>query len=115
MNFPPPTPVPCTECPWRRESAPSFLGPHSPQEWRDLAHSEAPIACHQTITPDEHGEGDWEDPRIRQCRGAAIYRRNVVKTPRNPSDAARLPGVNPDRAHVFASSAEFLAHHEKQI
>lgn len=77
-----------------------------------MAHGEAPIACHQTITPDRHGEGNWDDPRLRQCQGAAIYRHNVIKTPRNPADAARLPGVNPDRTLIFASSAAFLAHHD---
>lgn len=101
-NYPEPVAQPCNECPWRRKAAPGWLGPHSAALWLEIAHSEPAIACHKTIPEG----GGWEGS-TRQCRGAAIFRRNVLKSPRNPSVA-----VGPkDTEHVFASNAEFLAHH----
>jgi hypothetical protein len=100
----------CTECPWDRKSAPGWLGPLSIEEWVTLAHGEQPIACHMTITEtDEHDEGDWAHPQMRQCRGAAIYRANVGKMPRRP-DIARLPA---DRERVFVWD-EFAEHHRRK-
>lgn len=102
-NLPPPTTKPCDECPWRRASTPGYVGPHNAQTWRDAIHGDAPIACHKTITAD--GETTtW----THQCAGAAIYRSNVHKLPRDP-DVVTLP---PDRDLVFARDGEFLEHHD---
>lgn len=79
------------------------------EDWIELAHSDEPIACHTTIAV-ESGEGDWSDPKIRQCTGAAIYRRNNAKRVRNPEDASNF--VEADRDTVFANRVEFLAHHD---
>lgn len=100
---------PCGECPWRRRSLPGLLGPNTAEEWVALAHSEEPIACHTTIDPDacdSDGEARWTHPGIRQCAGAAIYRSNVFKSPRNP-EVHRLPA---DPELVFVRG-EFEAHH----
>ena len=97
----PSTKRPCNECPWRRGSAPGWLGPLEPEEWIALAHSDEPIACHATIREDEA----WL-PDTLQCAGAANYRRNVGKMPRDP-DIAR--GEKDER--VFATPRELLEHH----
>lgn len=110
-SLPPATPNPCNDCPWVRTSIPGWLGPHTPQEWTDQAHGEVPIACHQTIVADEDGVGDWNHPKMRQCRGAAIYRANVCKSPHR-EDIAVGP-VNKEA--VFARRTEFEAHHEVRI
>lgn len=99
----PPTKQPCDECPWRRASTPGFVGPHSAHEWREAIHSDAPIACHKTIT----AEGETTT-YTHQCAGAAIYRSNVHKLPRDP-DVVTLP---PDRERVFSRDSEFLEHHD---
>ena len=91
----------CNECPWRRDSAPGWLGPYTPEQWRRLAHSDEPIACHKTLDDDDTWEGAY------QCRGAATYRANVGKLPRDPN-VARTPA---DREAIFASPTEFLEHH----
>lgn len=104
-DLPEPCKVPCNECPWRRKAAPGWLGPFTAGEWVALAHAEEPIACHATIEV----EDDWSTPGIRQCAGAAIYRSNVAKRPRDP-EVALLPA---DRDAVFASPIEFTRHHER--
>lgn len=105
MDYPVATKTPCIECPWRRDSAAGHLGPHDAKTWAQAAHGESAIACHATIT----GE-DWTDPGMRQCAGAAIFRRNVLKLPHNPTIAT---SDEPDHERVFSSSREFIAHHER--
>ena len=94
---------PCNDCPWRRKALPGWLGPFYAEQWVALAHSEEPIACHQTIEV----EDDWTQPGLRQCAGAATYRSNVAKRPRNPQVALRPV----DRDRVFSGPSEFTEHH----
>lgn len=103
--------APCPECPWRRDATPGHLGPYSARTWRDAAHGDQPIACHLTIRDaDDLGNGDWTHPALRQCAGAATYRRNVQKVPRHPMDAARH--VPPDPVGVFTHGDDFIDHHD---
>lgn len=95
----------CNQCPWRRKSAAGWLGPYDADEWLAIVHSDAPIACHITIDEDE----DWEAEGLRQCAGAARYRANVFKSPRNP-EVARGP-VDHDR--IFSRDSEFRDHHNR--
>lgn len=107
-DYPPPTPQPCSDCPWRRNATAGWLGPHDAFEWLNIVHGDSPIACHQTITEtNDEGTGDWEHPAIRQCRGAAIYRENRCKSPRNPNVATGPV----DKERVFARDEEFVEHH----
>ncbi len=100
--YPAPCARPCNECPWRRDSVPGHVGPHDPEHWTESAHSDAAIACHKTLPPG----GGW-GTATKQCRGAAIFRENVCKSPRNPS----IVTGPADRDKVFVSNAEFIAHH----
>jgi len=111
VSLPAATPNPCNDCPWRRKSARGWLGPYDADEWIALAHSDEPIACHETIDEDavdDEGEADWNQPGLRQCRGAAIYRKNICKSPRS-ADVAIGPV---DRETVFSNPMEFKNHHE---
>ena len=85
--------TPCHDCPWRRKAIPGWLGDATAWDWIQTAHSDARIDCHALKGP--------------QCAGAAIYRANVCKKPRDES-VLRLPV---DRTKVFASPAEFTEHH----
>lgn len=85
--------TPCSDCPWRRDSLPGWLGGLQPGEWVALAHSEGSAACH-TI-------------RDKACAGLAIYRANVCKSVRDPK-ALRLPV---DHNTVFSMPVQFLLHH----
>lgn len=105
-NIPPAVKDPCNECPWRRDAAPGHLGPHSAMEWHRIAHGESAIACHKTIRV----SGEWA-PGTRQCRGAAIFRENVCKNPRNPT----IETGPRDMETVFATDEEFIEHHEGEL
>ncbi len=111
-RLPAPKGQPCNECPWLRTSAPGWLGPATADEWAKTAASDSPILCHLTIHPaDGEDQADWDDPRLRQCAGAAIFRNNVHKLPRHPCDAAR--DFEADRGTVFGWYDEFTAHHNR--
>jgi hypothetical protein len=96
---------PCNECPWRRNAARGYLGPFTAEEWLLLAHSDEAIACHLTIEE----EGSWEG-NTKQCRGAAICRANMAKTPRDPEV---ITGPK-DRELVFGTPMEFREHHQRE-
>lgn len=88
---------PCSDCPWARKALPGWLGSHSADEWLAAAHGEARIDCHTLLGA--------------QCAGGAIYRANMAKRPRDGS----LLVLTADRERVFASPAEFTAHHASKI
>lgn len=94
---------PCSDCPFARASLRGWLGPLDADAWVRLAHGEGYSECHTTFIRD-----NGED-RPADCAGLAIYRANVVKVPRDP-EALILPS---DKTLVFASPAEFLAHHKR--
>jgi hypothetical protein len=64
--------------------------------WLRAAHGEERVECH-TLTG-------------AQCAGAAIYRANVCKVPRDES----LLKLKTDRAVVFAGPHQFKEHHEEK-
>ena len=86
--------APCSDCPWARRSMPCWLGDTSREEWLGDAHGETRIECHTLLGA--------------QCAGAAIYRANVCKSPRDKT-LLKLPA---DREKVFATKQEFWEHHD---
>lgn len=102
-EYPPPVKEPCNDCPWRRAAKPGWLGPYEADLWLEIIHGESPIACHKTI-PAGSGWGE----NTQQCRGAAIFRANVCKSPRNPS----IETGPRDIERVFQTNDEFKNHHE---
>lgn len=92
--------VPCSDCPWRRNSLPGWLGPLDARQWLAVAHGDGEPGCHTCRTP---------DGGCRSCAGLAMFRANVCKVPRDP-EALRL---SPNTVTVFASNSEFEAHHGK--
>jgi hypothetical protein len=87
---------PCSDCPFARAALNGWLGKPSITEWLKAVHGESRIECHV-------------HPNI-QCAGAAIYRSNVCKRPRDES-LLILPA---DRKLVFSTPMEFQEHHEKR-
>lgn len=106
-DLPEPTAKPCAECPWRKDSVSGHLGPHTAQEWLEIANQDGPIACHMTIERDGQ---PWEE--LRQCAGSAQFRTNICKTPRWNQVAI---ANEVDTTVVFGSSREFLTHHEENL
>lgn len=101
---------PCNECPWRKTSAPGWLGASTPEQF--LAQSEAGIKmpCHCAVN---YERADWEEQSATapRCAGHAIYLRNRCKMPTEPGLAAFVRTVEPDRDNVFGNGVEFLTHH----
>jgi len=86
---------PCSDCPFARTALRGWLGNMSPAQWIQIAHGDGIIECHTVSN--------------QQCAGAAIYRANVCKDPRN-REALRLPA---NKTRVFGQITEFLQHHAK--
>lgn len=87
---------PCNDCPWRRKSAPGWLGSEqTAEEWITTAHQDHTVECHQDAK--------------HLCAGVAIYRANVRKRLRDPD----VPVLPADRKRVFSTPAEFIEHHKK--
>lgn len=105
QSLPPVAPNPCVECPFLRSSVPGHIGPYAAHDWPEMCHAEGPIACHMTI---EHEGQPW--PELKQCAGAAIFRANICKTPRNP----KVAKGERDTIRVFGWDDEFIAHHAPQ-
>jgi hypothetical protein len=101
-----PTKIACFECPLRRKSTPGYLGGYTTEQYLDILHGIADIACHQSPGfPENHAE-------TRSCTGVAKYRANVGITRLAHNAAAAVAHVGPDREEVFASPEEFFKHHQ---
>jgi hypothetical protein len=87
---------PCSDCPWSRGALPGWLGGFTVDEWLAAAHGEEHIDCHTL--------------KGAQCAGAAIYRANVCKSPRDPAALV----CEPDAAKVFTTPAAFRDHHARR-
>jgi hypothetical protein len=86
----------CDDCPWRRASAPGWLGSEMDAvDWLGAAHSDDTVECH--TRDDCH------------CIGVATYRENVFKLARLPNPQ----GIGADREAVFAGPQEFHQHHTR--
>lgn len=85
---------PCSDCPWRRDAVPGWLGNQTPEEWQARIHGESELRCHTVSN--------------QQCAGAAIMRANVCKLTRNRA-ALRLAA---DPVVVFTTTQEFVAYHK---
>lgn len=86
---------PCSDCPFARKSLAGWLGGINAHEWMRIVRGEAIVQCHTKIGP--------------QCAGAAIFRANIFKAPRDP----KILQLEKDRTSVFSTVGEFLNHHLK--
>jgi hypothetical protein len=101
---------PCSDCPFARTALRGWM-PSPPMEWVMMAHGEGRIECHTLLPPASEGSRRGPGERKRagyECAGAAIYRSNVCKSPRDKT----LLVLPQDKKLVFVSPKEFLAHHE---
>ena len=92
---------PCVDCPFGRIAVKGWL-PETPEEWLFKIHGEGRLECH---TMQQSPEQAW------QCAGAATFRANVCKAPRDRS----LLSLPQNKKLVFASNEEFWAHHTRQV
>jgi len=86
--------TPCSDCPWRRDSLPGWLGGTEVKDFLLLGHRDEKYNCHVIVN--------------QQCAGLAIYKSNTCKRVDPP--LLKLPK---DTTKVFATPMEFLQHHER--
>jgi hypothetical protein len=89
---------PCSDCPFRRDSIPGWLGGNTAEDFVMLAQGDASYPCHTLRPKDAAG---W------QCAGLATFRANICKSPRDP-DVLR---TRPNKTLVFSWPLEFMNHH----
>lgn len=95
----------CAQCPWRRTSAPGYLGASGLDEFMETSEAEFVMPCHLRM---DYEDPNWEETVLDapQCAGRAAHFANRLKRPRNPF----LIIVDKD-PEVFTTLAEFAAHH----
>ena len=104
--------TPCSECPFRRASAPGWLGADTPEGFVEKVHFEVPLPCHRHLANEGTREQFEESIKTAPyCAGALIMMRNSAKVPRDPEHAAARNSVVPDHASVFSFPAQFIDHH----
>lgn len=97
---------PCATCPFKRTTKPGTLGGSPTQVYVGQTEGGFAIPCHERI---DYNDPNWRQTflDVGQCAGAAIFRSNIGKA--SPRTALVLPA---DPETVFASHAEFVAHHD---
>jgi hypothetical protein len=100
---------PCHECPWRRNSAPGWLGASQPGEFLAQADSGIRMPCHTAGIDYESPNWEEQAKTSAQCAGHAIFLANRCKQP--APGALKLPA---DREAVFTRPHEFVAHHARR-
>ncbi len=103
---------PCKECPFRKTSAPGWLGggvEGLAPNYMQMALSDANTPCHMS-------PGFFADDasRMRPCAGLAAFRANVIKQPRGGSALTAVLAVG-KRSDVFATPGEFMDHHDTDL
>lgn len=105
--------VPCAECPWRKTSAPGWLGASTPLQFLQQAESGIKMPCHCTV---DYEREDWEEQveDAPRCAGHAAYLRNRCKLPDDPEMRAFSAEVG-RRDDVFARPDHFVEHHRGDV
>jgi hypothetical protein len=114
---------PCAECPFRKKSAPGWIGGHqNVGEIIDIVEAGHKFPCHTRVNrfmeiQRECGcEPDFEEAceQSPTCMGALSFLANCLKLPRNPYVAlqVRIVGKNPD---VFSSRKAMTYHHAAAV
>lgn len=103
----------CAQCPFRRSSAPGWLGSSSPEEFIDTTLSENDMPCHMAV---DYEDEDWLDKldSIPRCAGSLVFFRNNCRLPRVPELCDAVSKVKADKETVFSFRHEFLEHHGKK-
>lgn len=102
--------TPCPQCPWRKTSAPGWLGASTPLQFLAQAESEIRMPCHCSV---DYDRPDWKEraESSPRCAGHATYLRNRCKSPRNASLAQFVGQVIADPDTVFTRPEDFVRHH----
>lgn len=103
----------CPQCPWRRASAPGFLGSASGDPWAFAAqhvYGDVHLPCHLHV---DWGAADVQARALQapMCRGFAVFMRNTGKLPADPALTALVREIEPDHDAIFSDYRQFHEHH----
>ncbi len=103
---------PCIECPFRRSSAPGWLGPWTSENLIEEVET-GTFVCHRSI----NDLLKYDESKLEYCAGAGIYLNNHFKLSRNNEyseyqKALKNISVEIQRS-VFSRKDEFTEHHNK--
>lgn len=105
--------TPCSECPFRRESAPGYLGEATgnPQSffgpiWGEYIRQ----PCHKMVNW-ERADAQFQAMRAPLCSGMLIMMRNACKAPYKTETALAVRDTDMDVDSVFRFPHEFIKHH----
>ena len=106
---------PCTECPFRRKSAPGYLGEvsHNPIAFLQTIEFN-PIPCHKVVdweAPDAQEKAEEESYR-HPCIGSLQFLKNSCKLPKGKHYAAMRDAME-QNPNVFQFTHEFINHHSE--
>lgn len=73
--------VPCSECPFRKNSIKGYLGPHTIDDIKMIARTGVDFKCHKTL--------ELSEDRYRTCSGYVHYLNNTIQLSRN-AEIAKL-------------------------
>lgn len=110
---------PCPECPFRKNSAPGWLGPHTATELHQYVMAEGHFACHMTIPANETNVTVLSEVTTR-CQGSVLYMGKNCKSPQDKILAEQLNITKSDpeyrnRLENILNLCEFHEHHSKKI
>ncbi len=102
--------TPCRECPFRKKSAPGWLGDDTPENFLATTLADTEMPCHLTINYEKKNALSKKSlEKAEECAGARIFYANLCKLPRARERCEHK--LQADRESVFTSPAEFLNRH----
>jgi hypothetical protein len=97
---------PCVECPFKKESAPGWLGGETAEDTFRHIKAEADFACHLTR--------DKKLKEMSRCRGSMLFMRKSGQMPRYNTQLAKdLQDMGKPDTSAILSVPEFFKHHGK--
>jgi hypothetical protein len=110
---------PCNACPFRKNSAPGWLGPWETLDLHHFVMGEGNFACHLTIPKNEVNEAHLDEVTTR-CAGSVLYLGKNCKSPRHEPLASILKKAKADpeypaRLENILNLREFQRHHNNNI
>lgn len=105
-------PSPCDECPFRRASAPGWLGEHAHPREIILHAQHGRFPCHKSVNFHKDNGLEFDDAveKAMTCRGSLIYLNNTCSISRD--DVIRKEQSKIGKSdEVFANAAQMVEHH----
>lgn len=96
--------TPCAECPWRKESAPGWLGGYPPELYADAVQENEVPACHLN----DHGP---DSAKTAMCAGALSVCANSAIIPSKTKGGKEARDIVGQRSDTFKWVRDFFAHH----